>query len=74
MRVLIFILTYLISHQVVAQKVTLSGYIKDASNGETLIGATAYLTELDIGSSSNVYGFYSISVCLLYTSPSPRDS
>jgi len=43
-------------------EVTLSGYIKDASNGETLIGATAYIQELGIGVTSNEYGFYSISV------------
>lgn len=41
-------------------KVTLSGYIKDAKNGETLIGATAYVTQLGIGATSNEYGFYSI--------------
>lgn len=49
--------------QVIAQtEVTISGYIKDAANGETLIGATAFLPEKEIGVSTNVYGFYSISV------------
>ena len=43
-------------------KFTLSGYIRDASNGESLIGATAYLVELEQGIASNEYGFYSISV------------
>ncbi|NND32554.1 MAG: TonB-dependent receptor plug domain-containing protein, partial [Saprospiraceae bacterium] len=42
--------------------VTLSGYVKDASNGETLIGATAYVKELSQGGVSNEYGFYSVSV------------
>jgi hypothetical protein len=42
--------------------VTLSGYIKDAANGETLIGATAYITELQSGVLSNEYGFYSLTV------------
>ena len=41
---------------------TLSGYIKDAESGETLIGATAYVLELQTGTVSNEYGFYSISV------------
>lgn len=41
---------------------TLSGYIKDAENGETLIGATVYLSSVDKGVTSNEYGFYSISV------------
>ncbi len=40
----------------------LSGYIKDASNGETLIGATVYIRELHAGTITNVYGFYSLSV------------
>ncbi|MEM9023870.1 MAG: TonB-dependent receptor, partial [Bacteroidota bacterium] len=45
-----------------APKVTLSGYIRDAANGEELIGATVYLNELAIGTTSNIYGFYSITV------------
>lgn len=44
------------------KKVTLSGYLKDKSNGEGLIGATIYVEELKIGTSTNVYGFYSISI------------
>ncbi len=43
-------------------KVTLSGYIHDASNGETLIGATVFIDELKTGTVSNEYGFYSVSV------------
>jgi hypothetical protein len=43
-------------------KSTLSGYIKDNSNGEELIGATLYIAELQTGTSANVYGFYSITV------------
>ena len=41
---------------------TVSGYIKDGSNGETLIGATVLIKELGTGNISNVYGFYSITV------------
>ncbi len=43
-------------------KVTLSGYIRDAANGEALIGASVYIKELQTGSASNVYGFYSLTV------------
>lgn len=43
-------------------KLTISGYIKDASNGETLIGATVYVPEIGGGAVSNVYGFYSLTV------------
>lgn len=53
----------LISTMITAQEtVTLSGYIKDASSGETLIGATAYLFENGAGATSNEYGYYSITV------------
>ncbi|RPH33300.1 MAG: TonB-dependent receptor [Bacteroidales bacterium] len=43
-------------------KVTLSGYLKDKKNGEMLIGATVYVKELNTGTTSNVYGFYSLSL------------
>lgn len=44
------------------EKFTLSGIIKDASNGEELIGATVFVEELKTGTSSNTYGFYSASI------------
>ena len=44
------------------EKITLSGYVKDAENGETLIGATVLIKELNSGNITNVYGFYSITV------------
>lgn len=44
------------------EKVTLSGYIRDAGNGEELIGANIYVRELGSGASTNVYGFYSLSL------------
>ncbi len=47
-------------------KVTLSGYVKDADTGESLIGATIYCPELQFGTASNDYGFYSINL--------PKDS
>ena len=40
----------------------ISGHIKDASNGESLIGATLFIEELNVGTISNSYGFYSISL------------
>ncbi len=43
-------------------RVSISGHIKDASNGEVLIGATVTIRELGLGAASNVYGFYSISL------------
>jgi hypothetical protein len=43
-------------------KRTVSGYIKDAQNGETLIGATILVKGTTTGTTSNVYGFYSLSL------------
>ncbi len=43
-------------------KYTISGYIKDSLNGETLIGATIAVQGQTKGISSNGYGFYSITL------------
>jgi hypothetical protein len=52
---------FLSLHTVLAQdKVTISGKISEAKNGEGMIGVNFYLKELQIGVSTNVYGFYSI--------------
>ena len=56
-----------------AQKYTISGYIKDAASGESLIGANAFEKSSLSGTSSNTYGFYSLtlpasdSVTLIYS-------
>ncbi len=44
------------------QKFTISGYVKDASNGENSIGANVYVKEILKGGNTNQYGFYSITV------------
>lgn len=44
------------------EKVTLSGVISDANNNETLIGVSVYVSELNIGTYTNEYGFYSITL------------
>lgn len=41
---------------------TVSGNVKDASSGETLIGASVLVPDLQQGSTTNEYGFYSISL------------
>lgn len=43
-------------------KVTISGYIKDSLSGETLPGATIILPESQLGTASNHYGFFSITI------------
>lgn len=44
------------------QKYTISGYIKDKKNGEDLIGATVSIKETGAATSTNAYGFYSITL------------
>lgn len=41
---------------------TISGYVKDASNGEVLIGATVFIPGKSTGTATNAYGFYSLSL------------
>ena len=43
-------------------KHTISGYITDKNNGESIVGANIYCTELDLGVTSNTYGFYSLTL------------
>ena len=45
-----------------ADKHTISGSVKDAETGETLLGATVYAKELMKGTTSNDYGFYSLTL------------
>ena len=44
------------------EKFTISGYVKDATTGEILIGANVYLQENLKGTTTNQYGFYSLTV------------
>ena len=45
-----------------APKATLSGFIRDSSNGEALIGASVWADGLMVGTTSNVFGFYSLTL------------
>lgn len=68
MRFIIFCFTLLFSLQCYSQsptteKFTISGAVKDASNGEELIGATVTLKDNPgIGVVTNAYGFYSLTL------------
>jgi len=64
MRTLLFFVTLLLfSTGVFAQKkVTISGYVKDKESGEGMIAATVLVKDLIIGTTTNEYGFYSISL------------
>jgi len=59
---LLIILFIFLSTIIFAQKYTISGYVKDNSSGEELIGANVYIKELLKGTTSNQYGFYSITL------------
>lgn len=51
------------NHLFAQQKLTISGTIKDAQTGETLIGATLRVEQkTNIGVAANEYGFYSLSL------------
>ncbi|MDD2563107.1 MAG: carboxypeptidase-like regulatory domain-containing protein [Salinivirgaceae bacterium] len=58
--------------EIEAERYVISGYIRDGSNGEDLIGATVYIKELKTGTVTNVYGYYSLNLspgvyCFVYT-------
>ncbi len=57
------VLFLLIINAVYAQeKFTLSGTISDVSSNETLIGANIYIKEADAATTTNEYGFFSLSL------------
>lgn len=59
----LFLLFFLFSFSVYSQeKITLSGTVYDDSSNETLIGVSVYFPELNSGTTTNQYGFYSITV------------
>lgn len=59
---LLFLLSLSTTKLMAQDKVTLSGEITDAEDGEGLIGATVKIEELSTGTTTNAYGYYSISV------------
>jgi hypothetical protein len=44
------------------KKVTISGYVSDKDNGEILAGVTIFENRLKTGTSTNAYGFYSLTI------------
>ncbi|MEO8404852.1 MAG: TonB-dependent receptor [Chitinophagaceae bacterium] len=51
---------------VFSQKATINGYISDKKSGERLFGASVFIMNKNLGSTSNGFGFYSITI--------PKDS
>lgn len=63
MKLLLFIsLAFSLVAEVVAQKITIRGYIKDISSKEALIGVSVINAGSKTGVSTNQYGFYSLTV------------
>lgn len=61
---LLFFLFFLLSLPSISQEnFTLSGYVTDAENGETLIGAAVFnQADMGQGTVTNLYGFYSLTL------------
>jgi outer membrane cobalamin receptor len=47
---------------ILGQKYTISGYVRDKKNGEDLIGSSVYVKELLKGTTTNTYGFFSLTL------------
>ncbi|MGZ4090886.1 MAG: TonB-dependent receptor, partial [Bacteroidia bacterium] len=63
MKFKLFVLFFFLIFNFFAQeKFTISGYIKDAKNGEAIIGATIYKQGSQLGASANEYGFFSLTL------------
>jgi hypothetical protein len=60
---LIVIVGLLFSIQAISQEnITISGYVSDKTTGERLNGATVFAPALNIGTSCNDYGFFSLRI------------
>ncbi|PLX12458.1 MAG: TonB-dependent receptor [Marinilabiliales bacterium] len=57
-----FSILMILSLVALGQKHTISGYISDAQTGEKLIGASIYDKKSKSGTTSNTYGFYSLTL------------
>src|SRR5690625_2422127 len=57
-----FLFLLLITSMVRSQNITLSGYVEEAGSGEKLIGANIFSPETQKGTTTNEYGFYSLTV------------
>jgi hypothetical protein len=58
---LVCILGLFFSYQSIAQRYTISGHVLEGSSKETIPGVNIYLKGTSLGTTSNNYGFYSIS-------------
>ena len=59
---LLILFSFTVLYVSAQDKQTISGYIKDGRNGEALIGVTVYKKNSQVGTNSNEYGFYSLTI------------
>jgi len=59
--ILLVVLSTLSIQSYAQKQFTISGYVKDANTGEDLFAANVYIKELLKGTTTNIYGFYSLS-------------
>jgi hypothetical protein len=53
---------FIVAEQAVRKKITISGFVTDSKSGERLIGASVFIPGKGIGTTSNAYGFYSLTI------------
>ena len=59
---IILILLSIVTSSYAQKKYTISGYITDKTNGESVVGVNIYCADLSLGVTSNTYGFYSLTL------------
>jgi CarboxypepD_reg-like domain/TonB-dependent Receptor Plug Domain len=62
MKSLLIIVFLIFSATLFAQKITISGYVRDAGSKEALIGASVVNASTQSGTATNQYGFFSLTV------------
>ncbi len=60
--ILLLLFVFFIDITAFNNKYTISGYVSDLTTGEELIGATVYVKEINAGTVTNLYGFYSVTL------------
>lgn len=61
-KVLLLFLISLLGLESYCEKFTISGYVKDKTSGEDMIGASIFVKKISSGTATNVYGFYSLTL------------
>ncbi len=62
LRCFLWVIAMLLTSSVMAQKATLNGYVSDRKTGERLLGASIFINNRNLGTTSNAFGFYSITL------------